>query len=397
MARTIADLLNDLKINHSIKADHPFLSFPLSLLDESHYSAVVTIMWLYGEKWIDPDMFPTQDQIMGQLSQEQATEFYNSIKAEVENIIATSPEERNPGRLRSVPSVSGLTASEISCFISQNPVHKLLSEKPNCNNELTFIKFWMNTGYVLGELQCTRDGAPISVSSRDHALLQQMRELVTKGKCKVVLSSSEPNLYLLEKRVEMTRKMYPENQLRTGRTLSSRTRTFFGTGEFILRRETPDESEHRKKFNELKGLIADETLKKSLSFETMDNIVTGHTFNFIAIAEFIQKYVINLKATPPSNLLEELVSITNDPGNFELIVERLAPLFFDLEHDNTYFSQIEQLDETISKLQNEVGSDELEQQWNQLQLKSYERFRELLVAKLPGEEIQLQSNSMCFS
>ena len=146
MSKTIARLLEKLKINHSIHQDSPLLALPLSLFKKEEYLDLVSILWLYSEKFIDRYKTLKPTVVMGKISEGHVSELYQSVKTEVSMALAlleTDRDQLTPWSIQTKPN-GWVNATQVTHFLKDNHTHNILL---GCLSMINILTEWMETDY----------------------------------------------------------------------------------------------------------------------------------------------------------------------------------------------------------------------------------------------------------
>ena len=151
-----AKLLKKLKLSHTLDAQDPLLSIPLSLFKETEHAELISIMWLMENKWINSAKAPKSGAVMGQLSSKHVQQFFGSIKRQVQALINLSngPLEAMSTQEYTIlkPEGSWVNPTLVTHSFSKNPIYNLLRKCTKCTHELNFFLPWFN-GQFMGQAE----------------------------------------------------------------------------------------------------------------------------------------------------------------------------------------------------------------------------------------------------
>ena len=157
MPQTIATLLTKLKIQHSLDPNSPLLSLPLSLFKQEVYPELISIVWLYSDKWIKKSALKA-GMVLGEHSAKQIKSFYETIYDQVVDIIKSSrlsnvkPKNESPHCISSNPG-KWVTPTLVTLYVRDRPMYQLLDKASQCALELNHFLLWLDEKTVSAEDQ----------------------------------------------------------------------------------------------------------------------------------------------------------------------------------------------------------------------------------------------------
>jgi len=146
MSKTISRLLEKLKINHHIPHDSPLLALPLSLFKKEEYIDLVSILWLYSEKFIDRSKKFKSTVVMGDISKGHVSELYQSVKGEVSMALALLETDENqliPWSIQTKPN-GWVNATQVTHFLKNDHTYNILF---GCFSMINILTEWVETDH----------------------------------------------------------------------------------------------------------------------------------------------------------------------------------------------------------------------------------------------------------
>ncbi len=126
MTQTVASLLQEVNLSHQIPETDPVLAIPLERFKEFEYSTIVTLLELYDKKLITTLDNKTARAELGELSEQEAEDFFSAIKEQVTTRLQDLKKSTQNLEPLQIPPNSKITRASLTRYLIENDVYQNL-------------------------------------------------------------------------------------------------------------------------------------------------------------------------------------------------------------------------------------------------------------------------------